>query len=200
MVACRGRRYAFPMNEAPPFQPRSELPPWLVRVLVPADAEAYRAVRLRALAEQPPAFGTPPEDEPDLAATRLRLIESEDRCFFGAFAEGELAGVVRFSRYSAANEKHRAYLAGLYVLPTYRGAGIGRALVEAALDRARSDGRLRRVNLTVVSQQQAAVRLYESLGFRAYGVEEETFSSGGRFYDEILMTLPLVGHAADGRP
>lgn len=200
METGRGRRYADPMNATTPLGRSGVASPWSVRALVPADAEVYRTVRLRALAEQPPAFGTPPEDEPDLAATRLRLVESEDRCFFGAFVGEELAGMVRFSRYSAANEKHRAFLAGLYVVPSCRGAGLGRALVEAALARARSDGRLRRVNLTVVSRQQAAVRLYESLGFRAYGVEVEAFSSGGKFYDEILMTLPLVAQAPAPRP
>lgn len=164
----------------------------LVRVLTPADAASYRAVRLRALEESPPAFGSLPEDEPDLARTAARLAASDDRCFFGAFQGERLVGILRFSRYEAANEKHRAYLGGLFVLPDFRRAGCGRALVREALDRAANLSELRRINLSVVVQQEAAVGLYRSLGFRIYGTEQETFSREGRFYDEHLMTLSLV--------
>ncbi|MGA7932196.1 MAG: GNAT family N-acetyltransferase [Kovacikia sp.] len=165
--------------------------PVSVRVLTPADAEAYRSVRLRALHEQPPAFGSLPEVEPTLSETAARLLESDDRCFFGAFQSEHLIGIIRLSRYSAPNEKHRAYLAGLYVLPSFRCHGCGRALVREALGRAANTPGIRRVNLTVVTQQEVAVSLYQSFGFRIYGTEQETFSRDGQFYDEHLMTLEL---------
>lgn len=162
-----------------------------VRALNPADAGAYHAVRLRALRENPPAFGSLPDDEPNLSETGTRLAESDDRCFFGAFQDEELVGIARFSRYSAPNEKHRAYLAGLYVLPAFRRNGCGRSLVREALARAANSPGIRRVNLSVVTRQEAAIRLYQSLGFRIYGTEQETFSKTGEFYDEHLMTLDL---------
>ena len=165
--------------------------PVSVRVLTPADAEAYRSVRLRALHEQPPAFGSLPEVEPNLSETAARLTESDERCFFGAFQGEHLIGIIRLSRYSAPNEKHRAYLAGLYVLPPFRCHGCGRALVREVLSRAATNSGIRRVNLTVVTQQEAAIRLYHSFGFRIYGTEPETFSRDGQFYDEHLMTLEL---------
>ena len=162
-----------------------------VRLLLPADAAAYRAVRLLALKESPPAFGSLPEDEPDLSQTAARLAASDDRCFFGAFVGGQLVGVVRLSRYEAPNEKHRAYLGGLFVLPAFRRTGCGRALVLAALNRAANLPGLRRVNLSVVAGQEAAIRLYQSLGFSLCGTEPEAFSRDDRFYDEHLMTLPI---------
>lgn len=163
-----------------------------IRVLSPTDAESYRFVRLLALHEQPPAFGSLPEDEPNLVETAARLAPSDDRCFFGAFQNHQLIGIVRISRYPASNEKHRAYLGGLYVLPAFRCNGCGRALVRQALGWAANARSIRRVNLTVVTQQKAAIELYQSLGFRIYGTEQETFSRAGRFYDEHLMTLELT--------
>lgn len=161
------------------------------RVLTSADAEAYRSVRLHGLHERPPAFGSLPETEPNLTETTVRLAESEDRCFFGAFQDKQLLGIVRLSRYEAANEKHRAYLAGLYVLSEFRRRGCGRALVNQALHRAAMTAGIRRVNLTVVTQQKNAIRLYQSFGFHIYGTEQETFIKDGQYYDEHLMTLEL---------
>jgi RimJ/RimL family protein N-acetyltransferase len=162
-----------------------------VRLLTPVDAEVYRSVRLLALHEQPPAFGSLPESEPNLFETATRLAQSDDRCFFGAFQAEQLIGIIRLSRYSAPNEKHRAYLGGLYVLPPFRCHGFGRALVQEALSRAANTPGIRRINLTVVTQQAGAIRLYRSFGFRIYGTEQETFSRDGQFYDEYLMTLEL---------
>ena len=179
------------MNASETIKSSPDDVPVYVRLLLPTDAAAYRSIRLRALQESPPAFGSLPEDEPDLAQTASRLAASDDRCFFGAFLGDQLVGIVRLSLYEAANEKHRAYLGGLFVLPSFRSAGYGRALVRAALNRAASLPGIRRVNLSVVAQQEAAVRLYQLLGFRLYGTEQEAFSRGGQFYDEHLMTLSL---------
>ncbi len=172
------------------MEPLQDISPVSVRVLTPADAEAYRSVRLRALHEKPPAFGSLPETEPDLSKTAARLAESNDR-FFGAFQSAQLIGIIRLPRHSAPNEKHRAYLAGLYVLPRFRRHGCGRALVREALSWAVKTPGIRRINLTVVTQQEAAIGLYQSLGFHTYGTEQETFSRDGQFYDEYLMTLEL---------
>jgi ribosomal protein S18 acetylase RimI-like enzyme len=180
------------MNESQTIKSQFSTDPVKVRVLTSNDAEAYRVVRLQALHEEPPAFGSLPEDEPNLSETAARLTESDDRCFFGAFQGEQLVGIVRLSRYSEPNEKHRAYLAGLYVLPPFRRIGCGRVLVERALSRAANAPDIRRINLTVVTQQEAAILLYQSLGFRIYGTEQETFSRTGRFYDEHLMTLNLT--------
>lgn len=170
---------------------QGQSPLFHVRVLAPDDAETYRSVRIQALQEQPPAFGSLPESVPNLSELTAKLAESHDRRFFGAFLRNQLIGIVRLSRYSPLNEKHRAYLAGLYVLPAFRRHGCGRALVREALSWAANTPGLRRVNLTVVTQQLAAIRLYQSFGFHIYGTEPETFSKNEQFYNEYLMTLDL---------
>lgn len=173
------------------MEPQQDISSVSLRVLTPNDADAYLSLRLLALHEQPPAFSSLPEVEPSLSETVKRLVENDDHCFFGAFQGEQLIGIIRLSRYSAPNEKHRAYLAGLYVLPSFRGHGCGRALIREALGRAAKTPGMRRVNLTVVTQQEVAISLYQSFGFHIYGTEQETFSRDGWFYDEHLMTLPL---------
>jgi ribosomal protein S18 acetylase RimI-like enzyme len=167
-----------------------------VRRLMPEDAGAYLSVRWRALREKPPAFSSFPENQPDLEETAVRLAQKGDRCFLGAFQDRQIiAGIVRLSRYPEIEEQSHAYVAGLYVLPAFRRSGYGRALMQTALTWAASRN-FRKVNLAVVTEQEPAIQLYESLGFRIYGLERATFSRDGRTYDEYLMTreLPRGSH------
>jgi ribosomal protein S18 acetylase RimI-like enzyme len=164
-----------------------------IRTLTPTDVEEYRVLRLAALREQPPAFGTPAEKEEKLTleAVASRLQESEDTYILGTFSDDILVGTIRFSRFEEVNEKHRGFIAGLYVRPNFRRRGLARSLVTEVLVSARRDTGLRRIHLTVVTAQVAAIQLYKSLGFCIYGTEHEAFSNQGRFYDEHLMELLL---------
>ena len=45
--------------------------------------------------------------------------------------------------------------------------------------------------LTVVASNAAARRLYSSVGFKEYGLERRALKIDGKYYDEVLMALPL---------
>jgi RimJ/RimL family protein N-acetyltransferase len=53
------------------------------------------------------------------------------------------------------------------------------------LDHAR--GRVEMVQLTVVSENEAAHRLYRAMGFVEYGYEKRALKQDGKYYDDILM-------------
>jgi ribosomal protein S18 acetylase RimI-like enzyme len=81
---------------------------------------------------------------------------------------GALAGTVSHvpgpGPYAEFNDPHGAGIRMLAVLPEFQGRGIGEALVQACLERARADGR-ERVYLDTTEWMEAARRLYERLGF-----------------------------------
>jgi ribosomal protein S18 acetylase RimI-like enzyme len=77
----------------------------------------------------------------------------------------------------------------MYVRPDARKAGLGRRLVEAVIDHARAYVEV--IQLSAISDNQSARRLYSSLGFVEYGLEKDSLKQNGRYYDEILMALDL---------
>lgn len=80
-----------------------------------------------------------------------------------------------------------AWLEDIFVKPDARGAGFGRALVEASVDRARSRG-CSRIQLDCNRDNEAAVRLYESIGFAPVHNPQKWGDTPDLFY-----TLPIAG-------
>ncbi len=70
-----------------------------------------------------------------------------------------------------------------------RGKGYGREAMQLGLDFAFRELNLHRVCLTVFSYNEAAIKLYEGLGFVREGVYREHLQRDGRRYDMILFGL-----------
>jgi RimJ/RimL family protein N-acetyltransferase len=158
-------------------------PPQLRR-LETSDAALYRDIRLEALQRNPEAFGSTFERE---NAQPLSWFEAAlgRAAIFGAFLDGTLAGIAGFAAQESSKRAHQALLWGMYVRAAARNIGVGKRLVAAVLDHAR--GRVEMVQLTVVSENEAARRLYRAMGFVEYGYEKRALKQDGRYYDEVLM-------------
>src|SRR4051794_34167733 len=90
-----------------------------------------------------------------------------DRVLLAARDGGELVGSVQIVRATAENGRHRGEIQRLAVRADRRGSGLGRALLEAASERARADG-LRLLWLTTHSGTEAD-GFYESAGWTRVG-------------------------------
>ncbi len=134
----------------------------------PDGAQRVRAVRLRALADAPDAFGTTlAEDEArPLAEWRARL-EAAGPATFLASEEGRDAGLAFGRAYDG--QDGAAGLFGMWVAPEARDRGIGGALVDAVVAWARAGG-YGRVLLDVADANDTAIRLYAGRGFVPTGV------------------------------
>jgi len=155
-----------------------------IRRLETPDAAIYMTLRLEALQRNPEAFGSTFEWE---SAQPLSWFEASlgRAAIFGAFLDGTLAGMAGFAPQESAKRAHKALLWGMYVRAAARNAGVGKKLVEAVLDHAR--GRVELVQLTVVSENEPARRLYSAMGFVEYGYEKRALKQDGRYYDDVLM-------------
>jgi ribosomal protein S18 acetylase RimI-like enzyme len=166
------------------------IPDIRIRLLTPADVALFRLIRLEALEVNPEAFGSTLERERDMpiAWFEQRLTAS---AMFGAFIDDTLIGVAGFHRYDGVKTAHKAELWGMYVRAAARKLGVGKRLVEAVV--AHAAERVEQLQLTVISENASAVRLYESLGFVEYGRLPRGLKQNGWYSDEILMTKHFTG-------
>ena len=105
-----------------------------------------------------------PTPGPRALAERMRdlLASAETAVLLGGAGPGGLA-VLRF-RPAIWADALECYLAELYVVPERRRQGLGRALMEAAIELARAEGATH-MDLGTGEDDVAARALYESLGF-----------------------------------
>src|ERR1700723_1831337 len=101
---------------------------------------------------------------------------------FGGFHGSELVGIAGLLIREGQKEAHKSLLIGMYVRPSASKSGVGRRLVETIVEFARQ--RVELIQLSVVSDNEQARRLYERLGFREYGIEKKALKQDGRYYDE----------------
>jgi RimJ/RimL family protein N-acetyltransferase len=165
-------------------------PPPLVRRLEPADAEALVKIRREALLTEPLAFGAADTEEQSLLAVARRSLGARDQQAVFAHADGgELAGMVGLGRFEGLKEQHKSHIWGMYVAARVRGRGVGRALMQAAIDHARGWPGMEQVQLSVTEASAAARRLYLALGFSPWGLEVRALRWEGRYLDEEYLVL-----------
>ena len=142
-----------------------------VRALRETDAQHLRALRLRALAESPEAFGSTLElerDHPDSHWSELaRCSELADTVIvYVAVDDDRWLGMAAGRWYE--RERGIAGLWGMWVDPALRRLGVGERLVDAVRGWAAAhDARFLR--LGVVTGEGDPTAFYERLGFVATG-------------------------------
>jgi ribosomal protein S18 acetylase RimI-like enzyme len=105
-----------------------------------------------------------PTPGPERIAERIReLLAGGDTAILLAGSGPDGLAILRF-RLAITTPGLECYLAELYVVPARRGQGLGRALMNAAIDEARARG-ADYMDLGTSEDDVAARALYESLGF-----------------------------------
>ena len=164
----------------------------IIRALVAGDAQAYRALMLQAYDAYPQAFTSSVAERAAMPLSwwEKRLGGALDR-LLGAFVENELAGIVGLAFEPREKARHKVTLFGMYVNAAHQQQGLGRRLVEAALEEARRQPGLKRIQLTVTAGNDPAFALYQRCGFIQYGLEPLAVRVGVDYFDKIHMWREL---------
>ncbi len=91
------------------------------------------------------------------------LVSSNELTLFAAWVDGHIVGLVTLVALPQLTGV-RGHIEDVVVDASFRGQGIARALLVAAIERARQLG-ARTLDLTSRPSRESAHRLYESLGF-----------------------------------
>jgi ribosomal protein S18 acetylase RimI-like enzyme len=155
-----------------------------VRLAAPEDA----AVVARLLTEFRDHHGRdwPPEESIRAGVERLIVRDDVDYLLAGDPPMGLTQ--LRY-RYAVWWDAEDCAIEDLFVRAEARGGGLGRALVSAAIERARERG-CRRMELDTAEENVPALALYRSLGFRSGGDEP------GRY--GIFMRRPIQENLPPG--
>ena len=166
--------------------------PMEIRLLTADDAEAWGQLRLEALSNDPASFADSVEEHltTTVESTRERLGAGDATLNFivGMFEDTKLIATAGFYRYSHLKERHKGHIWGVYVQPESRGKGVARELMQEIMRRARAMNGLEQI-LIVASAHLPARKLYENLGFQAYGIEPRSLKIGTEYVDDVLMIL-----------
>jgi ribosomal protein S18 acetylase RimI-like enzyme len=155
-----------------------------VRTLPPRRWREAKEIRLLALKTVPLAFGSSYEEEEKLSSSEWQKRMAHT---LFAISEDKPVGTVTFHFNNRPKSKHIARIVGVFVDSDYRGRGIGRELLERALEIIQEKKGIVKIQLMVNPTQKAAVALYKSLGFVVVGKMKKEIKVGNEFYDELIL-------------
>jgi RimJ/RimL family protein N-acetyltransferase len=163
----------------------------IVRPAAPSDAAAL-VVLAREVGAEPEGWLISDREWRSVGEER-RYLRALRRYPHGAVFVAEVSGRI-VGRLSVARDSHPAswHVAdlGLMVAMGYRRAGIGRALLDAAVGWARSAG-VQKLELHVFPHNEPAIALYESFGFEREGYRRRHYRRGQEYVDAILMAYDV---------
>jgi ribosomal protein S18 acetylase RimI-like enzyme len=114
-------------------------------------------------------------------------LDNPERIVFFADLEGALAGQVRILR----NWNGYAYIDDIAVEPAYRGRGVGRALMERAIEWAKANG-FPGMMLETQNNNVRACKFYERCGFVLCGFDTHLYKALDPDTDEIALYWYLM--------
>jgi RimJ/RimL family protein N-acetyltransferase len=101
---------------------------------------------------------------------------------------GEMVGLLSCTGWQRRANRHCTML-GISIKKGWRDRGVGREMMQAAVDWARASGVVKRVELEVFERNARGRHLYESLGFVQEGVRRHAFRKDGQWVDSVVMGL-----------
>ena len=168
---------------------------WLIRPLTAADVLPYKSLRDEALECAPESFSSDHAasvNRPASAYAPRFGAPASGHFFLGAFApDGPLLGCIGCERELLPQQRHSARLVSMMVAPAAQRRGIGQHLLAACIDQATQVAGLEQLTLSVTASNHHVVRLYESAGFRAWGLLPRAIVVQGAGYDQLHMVRLL---------
>lgn len=119
----------------------------------------------------------------------IRSLGDSNSILLIAVENTEIVGFISAERGFANRIKHSAYIV-TGISKEYRGRHIGTSLFAEVEKWARQNG-IFRLELTVMTHNEAAIHLYKKMGFKVEGIKEKSMIVDEEFVDEYYMSKLL---------
>ncbi|MFK7915807.1 MAG: GNAT family N-acetyltransferase [Pseudomonadales bacterium] len=119
------------------------------------------------------------------------------RWFLAIAADGLVVGHVDLKSAPLKTSLHRVTL-GIGIERPYRGAGLGRRLMQVAIRFAEEQPELDWLELQAFAHNSPGLALYQSLGFKEIGRVRDRFRIRGQHIDDVHMTLAVGSDQSEG--
>ena len=112
---------------------------------------------------------------------------SDNQIYLIALLDNEVAGLVSITADFHERIRHIGQVF-IVVKRAFWNQGLGKFLLEEAIDWAENSGVIRRLELTVQARNERAVHLYQAFGFEIEGIQKRgAYLAEGKFLDVYLM-------------
>ncbi|MBW6411353.1 GNAT family N-acetyltransferase [Clostridium weizhouense] len=116
---------------------------------------------------------------------RIATMNGENGIIFLIEDENKIGGFLAAQRGIPNRIRHSAYIV-IGMLKEYRGKKFGTKLFEE-VEKWALENHITRLELTVVKNNKAAIKLYEKSGFKIEGLKEKSMIIDGNYVDEYYM-------------
>ena len=169
-----------------------------IEPLSPDQFEMYRNLVFESVTVEPLAFDVTLNEcmgfSNDFWKSQLSDSPRTNKMLFAKSSDAVVGMIgVRFGFFEKT--RHTATIVSLYVKPEERDSGIGTQLFEASLSLIRDKPYIRKVSLTVISSQIAAMKLYKKYGFEIIGIQKNELFYEEKYYTQFKMELHIPEHS-----
>jgi len=164
-----------------------------VKSASPADFQIIKNLMLTGLKEDPKAFSVDFEDYNKNSIEWWNsyispyVFSLKDKMLL-AFEGDTPVGMIGILYDYRSRRTHIATIVWFYISNNYRGLGIGKELLNKAIEDAKSQ-KMKKITLFVNSQQEKAINMYKKYGFTANGKLEKELLIGNEYVDTLIFEM-----------
>ena len=163
-----------------------------IRQIREDDAQSFLAM-LKTLDNETKFMMYEPDERKSTVESQSRKIREalskDNHIIFVADYDGWLIGFLAAHGGEFRRNRHQVHIV-VGIIGEFRGRGVGKALFLEMEKWARAKG-IHRLELTVMSNNEAGIRLYQKMGFEIEGTRHDSLLVNGEYVDEYAMSKLL---------
>jgi phosphinothricin acetyltransferase len=162
----------------------------IIRDATQADLPAITAIYAHHVLHGTGTFEENPPTEAEMRG-RMAKVQQGGHAWLVAEQDGRVAGYGYYAPFRERSAYRFTAEDSIYVRDDVRGMGVGKALVQALLQRAESAGIRQMIAVIGDSENVGSIGLHAALGFRQVGVMKAVGLKFGQWVDVVTMQRPL---------